>query len=142
MDMGKNMSAQVTKLVQDYIAVWNERDAGKRRRLIDSVFNDACAYIDPNDSVTGKDAIEHLVEALQARVPDLRFTLAGPVNAHHDQVLFGWRLAAPGATTPAATGIDMAVLDGGRIGRLHGFVNPRAETAWIASSRGLLAMKE
>jgi len=61
MDMGKNMSAQVTKLVQDYIAVWNERDAGKRRRLIDSVFNDACAYIDPNDSVTGKDAIEHLV---------------------------------------------------------------------------------
>jgi hypothetical protein len=47
------------------------------------------------------------------------------VNAHHDQVLFGWALAAPGAATPAATGIDMAILDGDRIRQLHGFVNPR-----------------
>ena len=29
------MSEQVTNLVQNYIAVWNERDAGKRRLLID-----------------------------------------------------------------------------------------------------------
>ncbi|MGY4300787.1 hypothetical protein ACVWXN_008882 [Bradyrhizobium sp. i1.4.4] len=91
------MSEQVTNLVQNYIAVWNERDAGKRRLLIDRVFSDACVYIDPNDSVAGKDAIERLVQALQARLPDLRFTLAGHVNAHHDQILFGWTLAAPGA---------------------------------------------
>jgi len=32
------MSEQVTNLVQNYIAVWNERDAGKRRLLIDRVF--------------------------------------------------------------------------------------------------------
>ena len=119
------MSEQVTNLVQNYIAVWNERDAGKHRQLIDSVFSDACVYIDPNDSVAGKDEIERLVKALQARVPDLRFTLAGHANAHHDQVLFGWTLAAPGASTPAATGVDMAVLDGDRIRKLHGFVNPR-----------------
>ena len=43
------MSEQVTNLVQNYIAVWNERDAGKRRLLIDRVFSDACVYIDPND---------------------------------------------------------------------------------------------
>jgi hypothetical protein len=119
------MSEQVTNLVQDYITVWNERDIGKRRLLIDRVFSDDCVYIDPNDSVAGRDAVERLVEALQARVPDLRFTLAGPVNAHHDHVLFGWTLAARGAAVPAATGIDMAVLDGDRIRQLHGFVNPR-----------------
>jgi hypothetical protein len=76
------MSERVTNLVQNYIAVWNERDAGKRRRLIDDVFSDECVYIDPNDSVAGREAIERLVEALQARLPDLRFTLAGDVNAH------------------------------------------------------------
>ena len=76
------MSERVTNLVQNYIAVWNERDAGKRRRLIDDVFSDECVYIDPNDSVAGRDAIERLVEALQARLPDLRFSLAGDVNAH------------------------------------------------------------
>jgi hypothetical protein len=106
------MSEQVTDLVQNYIAVWNERDVAKRRLLIDQVFSDECIYIDPNDSVIGRDAIERLVEALQARLPGLRFTLAGHVNAHHDQALFGWILAAPGAAMPAATGIDMAVLDG------------------------------
>ena len=119
------MSKQVTNLVRNYIAVWNERDARKRRLLIDQVFSDECIYIDPNDSVSGRDAIERLVEALQAKLPDLRFTLSGAVNAHHDQALFGWTLAAPGAATPAATGIDMAVLDGDRIRQLHGFVNPR-----------------
>lgn len=119
------MNEQVTNLVQDYIAIWNERDAGKRRLLLDKVFSDECVYIDPNASVAGRDAIERLVEGLQARIPDLRFTLSGAVNAHHDQVLFGWALAAPGAATPAATGVDMAVLDGDRIRQLHGFVNPR-----------------
>lgn len=121
------MSEQVTNLIENYIAVWNERDVGKRRLLIDTVFSEACVYIDPNDSVSGRDAIERLVQALQARVPDLRFALAGPVNAHHDQVLFGWTLAAPKAAAPAATGVDMAVLDGDRIRQLHGFVNPRKE---------------
>jgi hypothetical protein len=48
------MSEQVTNLVQNYIAVWNERDAGKRRLLIDKVFSDECVYIDPNDSVAGR----------------------------------------------------------------------------------------
>jgi len=119
------MSEQATNLVQNYIAVWNERDARKRRLLIDQVFSDECIYIDPNDSVSGRDAIERLVEALQAKLPDLRFMLSGAANAHHDQVLFGWTLAAPGAATPASTGIDMAVLDGDRIRQLHGFVNPR-----------------
>ena len=38
------MSEQVTNLVQNYIAVWNERDAGKRRLLIDRVFSDASVY--------------------------------------------------------------------------------------------------
>jgi hypothetical protein len=119
------MSEQMTNLIQNYIAVWNERDAEKRRLLVDKVFSDECIYIDPNDSVAGRDAIERLVEALQARLPDLRFSLSGTVNAHHDQALFGWVLAAPGAATPAATGIDMAVFDGNRIRQLHGFVNPR-----------------
>jgi len=121
------MNEQVTNLVLDYISVWNERDVRKRRLLIDKVFSDECVYIDPNDSVSGRDAIERLVEALQARLPDLRFTLAGAVNAHHDQALFGWTLAAPGAATPTATGVDMAVLDGDRIRQLHGFVNPRQQ---------------
>ena len=76
------MNEQVTNLVLDYISVWNERDVRKRRLLIDKVFSDECVYIDPNDSVSGRDAIERLVEALQARLPDLRFALAGDVNAH------------------------------------------------------------
>jgi len=119
------MSEHVTTLVENYIAVWNERDVSKRRSLIDLVFTNACIYIDPNNSVVGRDAIELLVEALQAKLPGLRFALSGAVNAHHDQALFSWKLAAPGATAPTATGVDMAVLDGNRIHQLHGFVNPQ-----------------
>jgi SnoaL-like domain len=120
------MNTEATMLVEQYIAAWNERDARKRRSLIDQIFTEKSTYTDPNDSVVGRDAIERLVVALQAKFPEFRFTISGPINAHHQQVLFAWKLGSPGAASPAATGVDMALLEDGRISQLHGFVDQAA----------------
>ena len=104
------------------IAVWNERDAAARCNLIDSVFTEDCGYTDPNDAVNGRAAIAQLVETLQVRLPDFTFMRLGPVNAYHQQVLFGWRFGSPD-TKAAATGTDFAIIADGRIRQLHGFID-------------------
>jgi hypothetical protein len=116
------LSSDVEKLVDQYIAVWNERDAAARRNLIDSVFTEDCGHTDPNDAVKGRAAIAQLVETLQARFPDFTFMRLGPVNAHHQQALFGWRVGAP-ETKAAATGTDFAIIVDGRIHQLHSFID-------------------
>ncbi|SRR5258708_25991235 len=117
------MNSDVKGLVLQYISIWNERDTRKRRVLIDAIFTDESGYTDPNDAVVGRDAIENLVERLQAKFPDFRFALSGPINSHHQQVLFGWQFGAVGAPSPAVAGIDVALLMEGRIRQLYGFVD-------------------
>ena len=45
----------------------------------------------------------------------------------HNQVLFGCSFGPPGASQPAATGADVAILERGRIARLHGSVDRQAQ---------------
>ena len=51
------------------------------------------------------------------------FRLAGPADAHHDQVRFTWHLGPDGGDPPI-TGSDIAVTDGdGRIRTVLGFLD-------------------
>jgi hypothetical protein len=51
------------------------------------------------------------------------FTVAGEVDRHHDQARLAWHPRPAGAEEPLVIGFDVAVLDGGRISRLYGFLN-------------------
>ena len=53
-------------------------------------------YTDPLADVTGHDAIEATIAAVQAQFPGSVFRLAGPVDVHHDQVRFTWHLGPEG----------------------------------------------
>lgn len=49
------------------------------------------------------------------------FTLGTVINAHHDTALFTWKLGAPNADTPVASGYDVVDFTGDRIRRVVGF---------------------
>jgi SnoaL-like protein len=120
-------------VIQRYIDVWNETDANRRRQLIGEVFADEAAYTDPLASVRGHDAIDQFVAAAQAQFAGLQFSLGGPIDAHHDQARFTWHLGGPGMEEPVVIGFDVAVLGGGRLREVYGFLD-KVPSALTASS--------
>jgi hypothetical protein len=64
-----------------------------------------------------------VIAAAQAQFPGLRFTLTGPVDAHHRQARFTWGLG-PEDGRPVVEGFDVAVTDGdGRLASVLGFLD-------------------
>jgi len=110
-------------LVGKYIATWNEADAAARRDLITQVWAPDGRYVDPLADVAGHEQIDGMIGAVQGQFPGLRFRLAGPVDAHHDQARFTWELAPDGAEAVVA-GFDVARRDeDGRLALVLGFLD-------------------
>ncbi|WP_327352357.1 nuclear transport factor 2 family protein [Streptomyces sp. NBC_01304] len=112
-----------TELVGRYLAAWNETDATARRALIAEVFDEQAGYTDPLADVRGHDALDATIGAVQGQFPGLVFSLAGPVDAHHDIARFTWNLG-PEGEQPLVVGFDVAVIgEDGRITDVHGFLD-------------------
>jgi len=112
----------VRTIVEQYIAVWNETDGDKRRALIADVFTADAGYTDPLGAVTGHDGIDQFVAGAQQQFGGLAFSLPAGPDAHHDLARFQWHLGTPGAE-PVAIGFDVVEISGGRIAKVHGFLD-------------------
>ncbi|GAB2463187.1 nuclear transport factor 2 family protein [Streptosporangium sandarakinum] len=113
----------VAKLVERYLATWNMTDAAERRAEIDTIWAEEARYVDPLADVTGRDAIDAVITAVQGQFPGMVFTLAGDVDAHHDVARFTWHLGPEGGEA-IVIGFDVAVLtEDGRIREVHGFLD-------------------
>jgi SnoaL-like domain len=113
----------LTTIAQRYIAVWNETDATARRAKIEALYTADAGYTDPLFDAKGRDQIDATIEAAQQQFAGLVFSLAGPVDAHHDTARFQWHLGAPGAEEPLVIGFDVAVTEGDRLHRVYGFLD-------------------
>jgi hypothetical protein len=112
------------EIAERYLAAWNEKDAAKRRSLVDELWAPDGSYTDPLADAHGRAEIDGLIGAVQAQFPDFVFTLGGAVDAHHDQARFSWHLGPAGAPEPVVIGFDVAVLDGnGRLRSVYGFLD-------------------
>jgi SnoaL-like domain len=110
-------------VVQKYLSVWNETDPAARRAAVDDLFAEDVRYVDPMAAVEGRAALDGLIGAVQQQFPGFVFTAGGPVDAHHDQGRFTWRMGPPGEEPPVA-GFDVAELDSaGRIRQVLGFLD-------------------
>ncbi len=119
--------ADTTTLVDNYIAMWNETDADRRRRLVAETVSDDASYVDPLMEGAGIDGITAMIGAAQSQFPGHRFALVAGPDAHHDRVRFTWSLAANGAA-PAAIGVDFVNLaDDGRMRSITGFLEPPSQ---------------
>ena len=106
-----------------YLAAWNETDPEARRAAVDEVFSADVRYTDPMVDARGAEALAATIGAVQAQFPGFVFRLAGPADAHHDQVRFTWELGPEGAEAPVV-GSDVALLDAdGRISAVLGFLD-------------------
>ena len=112
------------EIVERYLAAWNEKDAERRRGLVDALWTENGSYTDPLGDANGPAEIDGLIGAVQQQFPDFVFTLGGPVDAHHEQARFTWHLGPEGAAGPIVMGFDVAVLNGGgQIRSVYGFLD-------------------
>jgi hypothetical protein len=110
-------------VIDRYLDCWNMTDPGKRRKLVGEVWADEAEYTDPLAHARGHEAIDATIAAVQAQFPGWVFTLAGPVDAHHQQARFSWNLGPEGAE-PQVVGSDVAVIGADRrISAVLGFLD-------------------
>jgi hypothetical protein len=111
------------ELAQRYIDTWNETDADARRAAVERLYTEDARYIDPLAAAEGREAITAMIGAVQQQFPGFVFSLAGPVDGHHNQARFGWTLGPADAEAPIV-GFDVAVTDSdGRIQTVLGFLD-------------------
>ena len=110
-------------VVDQYLAIWNETNADRRRALIAEIYADDATYSDPLAEVSGLAGIDALVAGAQAQFPGLVFSLGGPVDTHHDVARFSWHLGTSGANEPLVVGFDVLALTSGRVSRVYGFLD-------------------
>jgi SnoaL-like protein len=111
-----------SQLVESYIAIWNEVEAGARRALIGETWSEDASYTDPLADVSGHAGIDGLVAAVQAQFPGLVFRQLGDVDAHHEFMRFSWEAGPEGAAAIIA-GTDVALINDGRLRRVVGFLD-------------------
>ena len=111
----------LTKLIDGYIAMWNEPDAVLRRELISQTWTEDASYLDPVMNGEGQQGIDVMVQAVQERFPGHRFVRTSAIDSHHDRVRFTWELAAEGGAA-IVKGTDYGVLAAdGRLQNIIGF---------------------
>lgn len=120
-------TADIATVVDDYIAVWNEADQGRRRELIARTFTEQATYVDPLMSGQGVDGLDAMVAAAQQQFPGHRFELSFGPDAHNDVVRFTWTLVGVESGAADAVGVDFAtVAPDGRLASVTGFLEPGA----------------
>jgi hypothetical protein len=114
----------VNETVANYIAAWNETDAGRRRDFIANAWSDDGSYIDAHRGSTGHAAIDAMIAAVQERFPEYRFRLASGIEAHHNFVRFSWTAGGTEQAPLFFGGTDFAILaPDSRMRSVTGFVD-------------------
>lgn len=122
-------TATLERLIDTYCSAWSEPDAGRRRALLDAVWNAGASYTDPRAHAVGAEALTHHIGRILEHRPGARVVRTSAVDEHHGLVRFAWRvIEADGKQLPE--GIDFAeIAPDGRIGRIVGFFGPLAARA-------------
>ena len=108
-------------LTRNIAAVFNERDAGRRREAIEAIYAPDATMKDPEGANVGWDGIAAAVARIQPDAPELSFSVISGPEAIDDLGRVGWALGAPGAA-PVVRGTDIAIVRDGRIVKLYTFL--------------------
>jgi SnoaL-like domain len=111
--------ATVAQLMQaNLLEVFNERDDQRRRAAIERTYGDDVTFSDPDEVVTGHAALDAKAKRLLDASPTFVFSPAGAILVNHDLGYLAWNLG-PDGQPPAVRGIDIALVENGRIAHLY-----------------------
>jgi hypothetical protein len=105
--------------------VWNERDPDIRLKAIERIYTTAANIYHIGDQVTGLNAINNSITATLQNLPaDFVFTKLKPVIINNSVGRLIWG-AGPKGKSHAASGMDIAHFENGKIKSLYVFLDSR-----------------
>jgi hypothetical protein len=110
-------------LVRNLHEVFGERDPERRMAAIEAIFDRDCLFSDPRGRHVGYRGLEDAVVALQEQFADHNFSMIGSVDALRDSGRLAWAFG-PSHDPHRITGLDVAVVNAGRITALYTFIDP------------------
>jgi len=118
--------SDIQTFVQDYIAVWNEPDAVRRRQLIRSLWQEDAHHLARTLEAVGHAGIEKRVtDAWDKWVKEKGnvFRLRDGVDGHHGTIKLRWNMLPAAGGEVVSVGFDFLVLGGdGRIRTGYQFI--------------------
>jgi hypothetical protein len=106
------VGADLERVVDGYVAAWNEADPVLRRDLLTESVTDDFEFTGPTGTFRGRDAVEGLIVALRTRMAGAIVARLGPVEAG----TFRWAIVTAGGAT-LLEGVDE--VEAGPDGRLR-----------------------
>jgi hypothetical protein len=116
--------ADLTQLVEQYLAIWNEPDADARTKSIEGLWAEDGGYVDPMAAVRGHEGVAAVVSGARDQFPGFVFALLSPPDVHHNIARFTWELKPAAGGESLVIGFDVAVFtEDGRIQDVFGFLD-------------------
>lgn len=112
---------EISSLVERHLELWNEQDAAQRKTIMSDIYAADIEMTDRHFVADGYEDIEGFIVGLHTRNPDFSFTHAKPVNIHHNIARLFWQVGNE-AKPDALTGMDLFVIENGKIQKLYVFV--------------------
>ena len=123
----------INQAVVNYIAIWNERDAERRRALIAQTWSEDGSYVGPSRDGVGHDAIDAMIAnaqqqsvlpLAQGQSPGWRMSLASGIDTHHNYVRFSWTVGGTADAPLYTKGTVFGILAAdGRLKSVIGFTD-------------------
>ncbi|WP_424810592.1 nuclear transport factor 2 family protein [Roseococcus sp. YIM B11640] len=108
--------SDASQVAEDYMALWNEADSGRRRAMLAKSWTEGAKLADPFARCQGHAEIDALIGGVQSRFPGIRFALTTPADGFGEFVRFSWG-AGP------VEGSDVLMMEGGKIASVIGFID-------------------
>ena len=121
-----NNAAQL--LADSLLKVWSERDDEQRMNVMKRIYAADIVFYETDNgpAIKGHQAIDSLIKKLQSQwPPEFAFTLTKPVLINHGVSQAAWTLGAA-HTTPAISGMDIAIIESGFIKELYLYLDDPA----------------
>ena len=105
--------ATIEQLMQaNLMEVFNQRDGEQRRAAISRTYAPAVQFSDPDEVVTGHEALDAKAQKVLDGAPGFVFTPAGPIQVSHDLGYLAWGFG-PEGQPPVVRGTDIALVEDG-----------------------------
>jgi hypothetical protein len=111
--------AEIADLMRsNLLEVFGERDAERRRAVIARTYDPDVVFADPDEVVTGRDALDAKAQRLLDDSPGFVFSPVGHVHVTHDLGYLAWTFG-PEGEPPVVRGADIAIVRDGMIASIY-----------------------
>jgi hypothetical protein len=100
------------------LEVFNERDEVRRREAIGRTYVPGVRFADPDDTVTGREALSAKAQKILDGAPGFVFSADGPVRVNNELGYLAWNFGPEGAA-PVVKGVDIALVEDGLIATVY-----------------------